>query len=292
MKFDKWGYLFIAPFFIAYLVFGLYPALNTFRLAFFQYDMNMPTDNFVGLQYVIRAAQDPLVWHGIINAIKYWAVGTLFVQFTAILVAAVFTFFKLRFTHFFKSIFYVPSVVSTAVVATIFSLFMGYPAGFVNILLVNIGFLDEPINLLGNPVIIFCLVVFISWWMGYGSTSITAGAGMTSIGEELYESAKIDGASFRQIFSKITIPLIWPVLTYMWMTSLIYGLQAFDIQFMLTDSSGGPNGVAQTISMYIYKHGFEVGNVGYASGVSIIFFLVIVVLSIIMLTVLQRRENK
>ncbi len=290
-RFERWGYVFIAPFFIAYFIFGLYPAINTFRLAFYQYDMNIPTDTFVGLDYVIRAFQDPFVWHGIVNAIKYWAIGTIFVQITAILIAAVFTFFKLRGTHAFKSIFYLPSVVSTAVVATIFSLFMGYPAGFVNNLLVEVGFIDEPVNLLGNPIIIFCLVIFISWWMGYGGTSITAGAGMTSISDELYESAKIDGAKFGQIFRKITIPLIWPVLTYMWMTSLIYGLQAFDIQFMLTDSSGGPNGVAQTISMYIYKHGFEVGNVGYASGVSIIFFIVILILSIIMLTILQRRQR-
>lgn len=291
MKFDKWGYLFIAPFFIAYFIFGLYPAINTFRLAFYQYDMNMPTNNFVGLQYVIRALNDPLVYKGIFNAIKFWAIGTLFVQFTAILVAAVFTFFKVRGAHLFKSIFYLPSIVSSAVVATIFSLFMGYPAGFVNTLIVNWGIVDEPIYLLGNPIIIFCLVIFISWWMGYGGTSITAGAGMTSISDELYESAKIDGASFPQIFRKITIPLIWPVLTYMWMTSLIYGLQAFDIQFMLTNSAGGPDGVAQTIAMYIYKHGFEVGNVGYSAGISIVFFIVIVILSIIMLTALQRREK-
>ncbi len=292
MKFDKWAYFFIAPFFIAYIIWGLYPALYTFALAFFQYDMNIQTDTFVGLSYISRALQDPYVWQGIFNAIKYWFFSTIFLQIIAILAAAVFTFFRLRGTEFFKRVFYLPAVVSTAVVATLFSLFMAYPAGFVNILLVDLGIVDEPIFLLGNKFILFCLVVFIAWWMGFGSTTITATAGMTSISDELYESAKIDGASFFQIFRKITIPLIWPVLTYMWMTGLIYGLQAFDIQYMLTDSGGGPDGVAQTISMYIYRHGFELGNVGYAAAVSLIFFVVILVLSLLLLKIIKKGEGK
>lgn len=291
MKKQYYGYLFISPFFIFYLIFGLYPAITTFRLAFYQYDMNMPTDNYVGFQYITTALKDKYVWNGMLNAFKYWAVGTFLVQFTALTIAAVLTFFKVRFKHFFKSSFYLPSIVSTAVVATIFSLFMGYPSGVMNQLLMRLNVISEPQMFKTIPMVVFCVIIFISWWMGFGSTTIMVNAGMTSVGEEYYEAAIVDGANVRQIFTKITIPLIWPILTYLWLTSLIWGLQAFDIQYMITDSTaGGPNGVAQTIAMYIYRHGFEVGNVGYAAGISTVFFVVILVLSFIMFKILNRVE--
>lgn len=293
MKKQYYGYLFISPFFIFYLIFGLYPAITTFRLAFYQYDMNMPTDNYVGFQYISAALKDKYVWTGMLNAFKYWAVGTLLVQLTALTVAAVLTFFKVKGKHFFKSSFYLPSIVSTAVVATIFSLFMGYPSGVMNQILMNLNVISEPQMFKTIPMVVFWVIIFISWWMGFGSTTIMVNAGMTSVGEEYYEAAIVDGATVRQIFTKITIPLIWPILTYLWLTSLIWGLQAFDIQYMITNStSGGPDGVAQTIAMYIYRHGFEVGNVGYAAGISTVFFVMILVLSFIMFKILDKLEGK
>lgn len=290
---DHYGYWFIAPFFIAYVIFGIYPVIQTFVLGFYKYEMNMRTNQFVGMKYIIRALNDINVWKGIWVAIKYWFIGNIVVQVTALTIAAMFTYYKLKGAHFFKSSFYLPSLVSTSVIATIFSLFMGYPNGSLNQLLVKYGIIETPLIFTSMKTAVFILIVFIGWWQGFGSTSIIAGAGMTSISNELYEAAKIDGANFWQVFTKITIPLIWPTLTYMWLTGLIWGLQAFDLQFMITKgTSGGPDGVAQTIAMYIYKHGFQAGNVGYAAGISIVFFIIIVFLSGIMMFFIKRKGDK
>lgn len=289
LKKDHYGYYFIAPFFIIYAIFGIYPVITTFTLGFFKYDMNMPTNQFVGLKYILRALKDIYVWKGILTALKFWFIGNIFVQFTALVIAALFTYFKIKGDHFFKSSFYLPCLVSTSVVATIFSLFMGYPDGTVNQFLMKFGILAEPRLFTSMKIMIFVLIIFIGWWMGFGSTTIIANAGMTSIPKELYEAAKIDGAGFFQTFKKITIPLIWPILTYMWLTGLIWGLQAFDLQFMITNgTSGGPDGIARTIVMYVYRHGFEVGNVGYAAGISIVFFIIIVFFSFTMMFLMKK----
>jgi multiple sugar transport system permease protein len=255
--------------------------------------MNIPTDQFVGLKYILRALKDVNVWQGIWVALKFWFVGNLLVQITALMLAAIFTYLRIRGAHFFKSSFYLPSLVSTSVVATIFSLFIGYPDGTINQLLLKLGIIVKPQLFVYMKVVIFSLIVFLGWWMGFGGTTIIANAGMTSISPDLYEAAKIDGANFFQVFTKITIPLIWPVLTYMWLTGLIWGLQVFDIPFMITKSTaGGPDNIARTIVMYIYRHGLEVGNMGYAAGINIVFFLTIVILSFLMLFIMRKQGEQ
>lgn len=278
---DYVGFYFVLPFFIVYLFWGLYPVIKTFMLAFFKYDAGINTGEFVGFKYIQRAIFDENVWTGIITALKLWGYQFFFELLSALFIAAIFTYQKIKGAHAFKSIFYLPNLVSTAAIATLFSLFMGFPEGVFNQIALKLNWISEPVMFQRNQFILQLVVVFIGWWMWYGRTSIVAGAGMTSISDDIYEAAKIDGATFRQIFRKITIPLIRPVLTFMMVTSLIGGIQSFDLPFMIAKTSdGGPNGILQTISMYIYKHGFEVGNVGYAAAISIILFIVLSILSL------------
>lgn len=291
---DNFGYIFIAPFFIAYLIFGLYPAVSTLMLAFFQYDNVVgQTSNFVGLQYVGRAFVDPKVWWGIFHALEIWLYGTILTLGTALFIAAVFTYVKVRFANFFKSSFFIPAVVSTAAIATLLRLFMAYPGGLFNLVLLKFNFIDAPVVFLDNENFTFIIVIIVGWWLGFGSNTITVGAGMTSISEEIYEASKMDGANFTKIFTRITVPLMRPILVYMFLTSLIWGIQTFDIPFMLGGSaSGGATGRLQTIAMYVYAQAFQSGNVGYGAAVSLILFVVILLLSAVTLRVLRVKDGE
>lgn len=278
---DYIGIYFILPFFIVYLVWGLYPVIKTFILAFYKYDAGINTGEFIGLHYFQRALSDKNVWRSIFNAMKLWGYQFFFELSSALFIAAIFSYQRMKFQESFKSIFYLPNLVSTAAIATLFSLFLGFPEGVFNQIALSLNIISEPIMFDRNQVILQLVVVFIGWWMWYGRTSIVASAGMTSIPTEVYEAAKLDGANFGQIFIKITIPLIRPILTFMMVTSFIGGIQSFDLPFMVSGSTnGGPNGVVQTISMYIYQHGFETGNVGYAAAITIVLFVILSIFSL------------
>lgn len=290
---ENFGYLFVAPFFIVFLTFGLYPIIKTMSLAFFKYDMHIPTDTFIGLDYIRRALVDATFYTSLFTSFKLWFLTYAFEVSSAMIIAALFTFVKIRGMHFYKSAFYVPNLVSGAAVAILFSLFMGYPFGLFNELLMKIGIIAEPITFKQNVLALQVVVIIIGWWMNFGRTSIIASAGMTSISNEYYEAARVDGAKTRQIFAYITVPLMRPILLFMFITSLIGGLQMFDIPFLLTNTSaGGPMGAVQTVSMYIYMQGFEAGNIGYSAALSILLFIFIVFLSVITTFVLRERKKK
>lgn len=287
------GLYFVMPFFIIFLIFGLFPILYTFYLMFFNFDQLGRMTEYVGLYNLTKALQDPKVWTTMFTAFKLWG-ATYFLELSsALILAAIFTYSKLKGKHFYKSAFYVPNLVSSAAAATLFSLFMGFPQGLINQIMLNQGWILEPINFKASVVVIPIVVVVIGWWMWFGRTSIVASAGMTSISNDIYEAAKVDGANFWQTFTKITIPLIKPILLFMIITSMIGGIQAFDIPYLLVGSTaGGPNNVVQTISMYIFQVGIQGGNYGYASAVSVILFVVIASASLAINYAMNRKEFK
>lgn len=288
---DHVGIYFVLPFFIVFIIFGLFPIIYTFYLMFFSFDQLGRMKDFVGFYNLSKAFSDPKVWSTMFTAIKLWGATYFFELGSALAIAAVFTYSKIKGQHFFKSAFYVPNLVSTAAAATLFSLFLGFPQGLVNQILLNLGWIAEPMNFKASAIVIPVVVIVIGWWMWFGRTSIVASAGMTSISNDIYEAAKVDGANFWQTFTKITIPLIKPILLFMIITSMIGGIQAFDIPYLLVgNTAGGPNNIVQTISMYIFQVGIQGGNYGYASAVSIILFVVIISISFAINFAMNRKE--
>lgn len=290
---NHYGYYFIAPFFIGYFIFGLIPAVYTLLLAFFQYDNLVgQTTNFVGFEYIFRALTDPVVWSSLLNSIQFWIMGTIIGLSTSLLIAAVFSYVNIKGKQFFKTTFFIPCLVSTAAISTLVSLFISCPSGVLNTFLLNMGWIEEPVLWASNATFMVIIIVLMGWWLGFGSSAITSTAAMSSIDTEIYESARMDGAGFFKTFFKITIPLIKPILIYMVITGLIFGLQAFDLQFMMGGGSmGGSDGSLRTISMYIYQQAFEVGNIGYAAAISLVFFVIIFIFSLIALRLLTRGDK-
>ena len=289
---ENTGYLFIAPFFIIFIMFGLLPILNNVYLSFFKYEMNIKTDEFVAFKYFARALGDKRFIRSLFTTMFLWLSYYALEISSALFLAALFTFVKIRGSHFFKSAFFVPNIVSTAAIAMLFFMFSGYPDGVFNKVLVNNGIIDAPIKFLSKIGYTRLIVILIYWWMWYGRTSIIAGASMTSIQNEIYESAKIDGANFFRIFTKITIPLINPTLRFLFIASVIGGMQMFDIPFLISNGSGGIKDSVLTTSIYTYIQGFCAGNFSYAAAMSTTLFFFIMILSIIVTLIMNRYEKR
>ena len=151
-----------------------------------------------------------------------------------------------------------------AVAALFFSLFSYF--GPVNQFMVRAGFMSEAMHFLQDPMIARGLVIFIQWWMWFGVTIIILMAGMTSISISLYEAAMVDGATAMQMFRRITLPLLKPILIYIFVTSLVGGMQMFDIPYLLTDGRGSPSQSILTNNILMYmKFSSTQGHIGAAS---------------------------
>jgi multiple sugar transport system permease protein len=159
-----------------------------------------------------------------------------------------------------------------SIAALFFSLFSFY--GPVNQFMVRSGILPEAMHYLQNPTITRAIVVFIQWWMWFGQTIIILMAGMTAISLSLYESAMVDGANAWQMFRRITVPLLKPILIYIFVTSLVGGMQMFDIPYLLTDGRGAPSQSILTNNMLMYlKFASSRGHIGAASAVGVLVFI-------------------
>jgi cellobiose transport system permease protein len=274
-KRNYYGYFFIAPFVIAFLIFGLYPVYNTLALSFTDMTLMSRESNFVGLQNFERLFADNVFMTAVKNTWLIWLLNFFPQVGIAMLLSVWFTSarLKIKAVGTWRALFYLPNLlVPAAVAALFFSLFSFY--GPVNQFLVRAGWLPEAMHFLQNVSITRGLVVFIQWWMWFGQTIIILMAGMTSIPISLYEAAMVDGATAAQMFRRITLPLLKPILIYIFVTSLVGGMQMFDIPFLLTDGRGSPSSSILTNNILMYlKFASSRGHLGSASSVGVLVFI-------------------
>ncbi len=293
-KKDYNGYLYITPFIIGFLIFSLYPLYNTFYLSFTDTTMMSSQSKFVGFENYARLLTDRSFKMAIKNTWLIWILNFIPQIGIAMLVSIWFTStrLKLRAVGAWRAIYFLPNLLMPAAVAALFfSLFSFY--GPVNQLMVRSGILPEAMHYLQNPNIARGLVVFIQWWMWFGQTVIIVMAGMTAISVSLYESAMVDGANAWQMFWRITAPLLKPILIYIFVTSLVGGMQMFDIPFLLTDGRGAPGGSILTNNMLMYlKFASSKGHIGAASAVGVSVFLMTTVVALGIFFFLGERRKK
>lgn len=289
---DNYGYLFIAPFFIVFAVFNLYPTLYTIFLSFQNISGFDVQGDFVGLQNFVNLFSNRVFLQSVRNTFILWTINFIPQIFLAMLLAYWFTNnrLKLKGQHLFKSVFYFPNIMTAASVAVIFYTLFSYPRGPINQILMNTGVLTNPFDFFRSPTFTRGLVSFIQFWMWYGQTTLVIISGILSIDESLYEAATVDGATNWQSFTKITLPLIRPITLYVLITSLIGGLQMFDIPLLLTN--GGPNGSVETIMTFIYKQAFQGGrNMSIASAASVLLLLITIFASLLIIRYFRLRDE-
>src|SRR5690554_32751 len=280
VKYSKYGYIFAAPFLIAFLVFSLYPIIYQFYLSLTDFRTGTKDYSFVGLDNFKVLFNNNLFKKSFYNTFIIWILNFIPQLTIAMLLAAAFTNTRLRIkgTGFFKVVFYLPNILTAATIAVLYAAIFN-TRGAMNQILMSMGIIKENINFFISPTKTRIIVAFIQFWMWYGNTLIIMVAGMLGINPQLYEAAMVDGATNRQMFFKITLPLLMPITLYVLVTSLVGGLKMFDIPFLLTGTGGTGNGSPDssilTVTMFIRNRAFGTqGDVSLASAASVILLFV------------------
>ncbi len=304
VSYSKYGYFFIAPFFIIFLIFQLYPIFFTFRTSVTDtmgWDMLSKNSMSVldpwwgNFSKLFDSSNElcNLFWGAMGNTIIIWFFNFVPQLGLALILASWFTDSRLRLKGqgFYKVTIFMPNIITAATIGMLFMSFFTYPRAPVNTFLQTSGLANMPINFFRSTEWSRGLISFIQWWMWCGNTMIIMIAGISGINPSLFEAALVDGCSSRQTFWKITLPLIKPILIYNLTTSLVGGLTMFDIPQLMTQ--GDPNNTTNTVARFIYTQGFTGSkNFNNASAASVVLFGIIIVGSLIIRYVLRDREPK
>lgn len=288
---SRYGYFFVAPFFIVFAVFSLYPVLYTIFLSFQSWDGLGPVKS-VGAKNYGRLLKDAVFYRSLWNTFRMWIMNFIPQLLTALVLSAVFTFNRIRGMGFFRAAFYLPNLVTAASVGLLFNLLFDGDKSAMNHILVESGILGKPFDFFNSTAFASGLVSYIQWWMWFGYTTVIVMAGITTVDSGIYDAAMVDGATKTQTYLRITLPLIRPTLIYLSITSIIGGMQLFDVPATLTNSLGDPRKSILTTTMYLYNQGFRNHNYGYASAVSAGLFIIIAILSALCMNALQKKERE
>ncbi|MBS4223273.1 carbohydrate ABC transporter permease [Lederbergia citrea] len=289
IKKDNYGYLFIAPFFIIFFIFGFYPILYSLYLSFTNWN-GLDAPAFVGFENYLRAFTDPVFFKSLFNTFFIWIISVIPQLTISLVLAVILTERYLKGKDFFRAVFFFPNIVTAASLGLLVSLMFDWKSGSVNQMLLSLGILNDAIDWKHNPLFMRLLVSAILFFQYFGYSMLIYIAGLQGISHEYSEAAQIDGASKVQIFFKITIPLLKPIILFQVITSLIGGVQIFDQPYMLTEGSGAPNDSTLTSVMYLYRTAFEQNKFGYGATLAFCLFLVIGILSIISFVVSYRKK--
>ena len=301
VSYAKWGYLFILPFFIAYISFTLIPQLMTFYNSLFMNYRDGLTQvgpKFVGLSnYVKLFSPDNSGSIGIVryfcNTIILWLMGAVPQIVIALLLAVFFTSYRLNIKgqQFFKTVIYMPNLIMASAFSMLFFTLFS-PVGPVNQVLIASGWTDKAIDFLNIKISVRVLISLMNFLMWFGNTTILLMAGIQGIDQSLFEAAEIDGANSVQVFFRVTLPLLSPVMVYTVITAMIGGLQMFDVPQILTNGKGTPERASMTVVMYLNNYLTTSKNYGMAGAVSVVLFIVSAALSLFVYSTLSKQYRK
>ena len=297
ISYAKWGYIFIIPFFVAFIMFNLIPLISTFKNSFYEYffiqGYRQVGPNWVGLDNyseLFKAENDLIKYFG--NTFIIWLLGFIPQIFFSLLFASWFTDLRMKLkTGAYKIIFYLPNVIMAAAMGMLFFTLFSQ-SGPINSIYKSITGSTEPIMFFEHVWTQRGIIALINFLMWFGNTTIMLMAAINGIDPSLYESAQIDGANPTQTFWKITIPLIRPILLYVLITSLIGGLQMFDVPQIVANGGSAVDNTSMTVVVYLNKYLSVSKNYGMAGALSVILFIVAAVLSMVIFFLTTERDTK
>ena len=255
-------YIAIAPFYIIFAIFGLFPIVFALYLAFQNWDGIAPME-YVGLAQFQYLISDRLFYDSVVNTLIIWVISTVPMLAFALVLAFMLNQ-SIRGKTLYRIGFFIPNVTSIVAIAIVFGSLFGNQFGLINALLRSLG-ADQIGWLTSDFGIKFTVAAMVIWrWTGYNA--IIYLAGLQAIPDDLYDAAKVDGASTLQLFKDITVPLLRPVILFTVITSTIGGLQIFtEPQVLFGNSTGGPGAAGQTMVLYLYDQAFVQNQFGYGA---------------------------
>ena len=293
LKQYKVAYAYIAPFYILFAIFGLFPMVAGFVLSFFRWD-GMGAMHFLGLNNYISLFQDPLFWKALGNTLFIGIIAHIPILLGGLVLAYILNSKLVKGQNISKTIYFMGMVTSAVAITIIFQNLFGYNYGLINYFVTLLG--DEAVNWLGGDgsLIKVAVIVMFAWkWIGWNMVIYLAG--MQGISNDIYEAARIDGATHSRMVFKIVIPLLKPIILFTLIQSSIGMFNLFTEPFILTNSSwtGGINNGGLTLMMYLLNKAPQGGNLyGYASSVAYVITVMIVLISLVLNRVMSDREPK
>jgi len=280
------GYLFIAPFMVLFLTFTVIPFFWALGLSTVRGDLVDPVKPFVGSENYFSLAQDTITLTVFKNTFQYVLSDVPITVLSALLVAFLIGNRLVRFKAFFRGVIYFPLLASAAATAQIWSYLMAPRFGILSYLVTLLG-LPE-IYWLSNPKIALYSILIVEWWRGIGFHVVLFLASMLGVPVELQEASRIDGANAWQVATRVTIPLMRPVILFSVVMGTIWSFQLFETVFVMTN--GGPVYSTATMVWYVYNYAFRYGQVGMASAMGVVLLGIIMPISFIQMRVLGRGD--
>ncbi len=275
----------ILPQIIGLVLFSIYPIIWVVRWAW--YDYNGVTSNFIGFENFVRVfSRDPNYWMSLVNTLVL-SFGKLSVEIPLAIILAVVLNSSLVGRNTFRTLFFMPNVISVSIVGLIFSFLFSSFEGIVNNLMMNLNIMTEPVNWFGYKWTAMLVIALASIWQNFGINMLFFLSGLQNIPKDLYESADIDGANKIQQFFKITLPMLAPVIQVVFMLAIIGSLKMTDLVLVLTN--GQPAGSTEVVMTYIFKYFFRFGEgsmelqIGYASAMGFLTAIIIAGITVIYL---------
>jgi cellobiose transport system permease protein len=282
-------YLFISPFYLLFLIFGLFPIVFSLYLSFHKWG-GLGAMEFVGLKQFTYLLTDMVFWQSVGNTFAIWFLSAIPMLFGALVIAFLLNTPLLKFKGFYRTAFFVTNVTSIVAVTIIFKSIFGDSYGLLNYVLTTIGL--DPVEWLKSEFLIKVVIASMVVWRWTGYNAIIYLAGLQGIPNTLYEAAKMDGANLVQMFFHITIPLLRPIILFTVLMTTIGSMQLFTEPQVLLGNSGGVGGSGLTITLYMYKQAFGESQYGYASVVSWALFVIIALFSLLNWKIVQKTGAK
>jgi len=270
---DIWIWAFLTPTVVMYGLYTVYPIVASYWYSFVEWNGFEAEKTWVGLRNYQEVMADPLFWNTFKITIMFMVVTVPVKVISTLLVAVLLNSPKMPFRSLFRTAFFLPVVTTTAIVGVVMQFVFDPASGPVNLLLLKLGIVDEGINFLGDSSSALWTVVGVYTWKWFGITLIYWLAALQTIPDELYEAARIDGASSTDVMRRITLPLLKPFTVIITLLTLESTLKIFDL--MLTMTGGGPYYSTEVVEIYIYRWAFAatVPQLGFASAAAVIFGL-------------------
>ncbi|MCK5242168.1 sugar ABC transporter permease [bacterium] len=287
----NWGvYFFVLPALVIFLIFGLYPFIETFKISFFEWDGIARNPTFVGFyNYIDIFTKNKVWWSSVWHAV-FIAVFALTIQNSVALFLAVLIYRDIRAKRFYRVVFYIPPVLSLIVVGLIWRFIYNNEYGILNHWLNMVGLENLARPWLADPKTALICIAVVQSWQGLGNAFLLFYAGLQVIPEELFEAAHVDGANAWRRFIHITVPSLIPVSTLVTILTLLGTMQTFPLVISMTN--GGPGFHTEVPVTRIYKMAFESYHFGYATAEAVVLGVMLLILSLIQLRISRKMDSR
>ncbi len=280
-------YLWLLPALLVYTVFKLAPMIGGIWLALLRWDGVEPAQ-FIGLQNFVRMLDDEKLGPALLHNVQY-ALGTVVGKVVLSLLLALLLNQALRGRGVYRTALFMPVVMSFVVVGILWTWIFNDQVGLINNLLRALGLESLTRDWLGDPSVALWSLILVDIWKWYGFHMVIFLAGLQTIPQELYDAARVDGASRWQQFAHVTLPLLQPVMIVNVTLSLMGALNVFDIPYVMTQ--GGPVDATNVLALDIYIQAFKFYKFGYSAALSYALFALVTVVALIQLKIMARSET-